>query len=117
MNMGRSIWDPAKAQPRRQLAHAWLMWGLPNRCESTAKTLKTRATLLGQAMAIGAPKVDAPEHAESHPDAPPAPPPAAATPPDALSIDSLLDPNAGAATAKAKAKGSSAKPAQNDAGN
>jgi hypothetical protein len=112
INMGRSIWDPAKAQPRRQLAHAWLMWGLPNRCESTAKTLKARATLLGQAMAIGAPKVDGPEH---H-DTPPAPSPPAATPPGAPTIDSLLDPSAGAATARTKANTGSAKPAQSDAG-
>jgi hypothetical protein len=121
MNLGRSIWDPAKAQPRRQLAHAWLMWGLPNRCESTAKTLKVRATLLGQAMAIGAPKVDAPEHAaappESHPDTPPAPPPAATTTPDAPSIDTLLDSSTGASTTKAKGKGASAKPAQSDSTN
>ena len=113
INLGRSIWDPAKAQPRRQLAHAWLMWGLPNRCESTAKTLKARATLLGQAMAIGAPKVEAPEH----PAAPPAPPPPAATSPDAPTIDSLLDPDAGASTAKTKVKGDTAKPAQSGAGN
>jgi hypothetical protein len=108
INLGRSIWDPAKAQPRRQLAHAWLMWGLPNRCESTAKTLKTRATLLGQALAIGAPKVDAPEHADAHPEgrpaAPPAPSPAATPPSEAPSIDTLLDSSAGASTDKAKGK-------------
>jgi len=98
INLGRSIWDPAKAQPRRQLAHAWLMWGLPNRCESTAKTLKVRATLLGQALAVGAPKVDAPEHREP----PPPPQPAAATPPAAPSIDTLLDSSTGDSAAKAK---------------
>ena len=89
INMGRSIWDPAKAQPRRQLAHAWLMWGLPNRCESTAKALKTRATLLGQALAIGAPKVDEPER---HAPAPPPPEPVAAPAPANPSIDTLLGP-------------------------
>jgi hypothetical protein len=102
INLGRSIWDPAKAQPRRQLAHAWLMWGLPNRCESTAKTLKTRATLLGQAMAIGAPKVDEPEHREPAPQPAPlaAPEPAAAPAPATPSIDTLLD--SGGAPAKDK---------------
>ena len=60
MEQGRSIWSQAKLQPSRQLAHAWLMWGSPDRCEATAKTLKARATLLGQAMAIDAPAVDAP---------------------------------------------------------
>ena len=97
MNLGRSIWDPAKAQPRRQLAHAWLMWGLPNRCESAAKTLKVRATLLGQALAVGAPKVDAPAHHDT-----PAPAPPTATPPprNTSSIDSLLDSGTGDQPAK-----------------
>ncbi len=98
ITLGRSIWDPAKAQPRRQLAHAWLMWGLPNRCESTAKTLKTRATLLGQALAVGAPTVDEPEHREPAPQT--APEPAAAPAPAAPSIDTLLD--SGAAPPKDK---------------
>jgi len=110
MNKGRSIWDPAKAQPRRQLAHAWLMWGLPNRCESTAKTLKVRATLFGQAMAVGAPRVDGPEH----PTAPP-PPPAPAVTPDAPSIDSLLDKDPGGAGGKSG--GAPAKPGPSDPAN
>jgi len=102
MNKGRSIWDPAKAQPRRQLAHAWLMWGLPNRCEATAKTLKVRATLLGQAMAVGAPRLDTPAHQDAP--APPATPATAPAPtPDAPSIDSLLDKDPGGADAKSSA--------------
>jgi len=102
INLGRSIWDPAKAQPRRQLAHAWLMWGLPNRCESTAKTLKTRATLLGQAMAVGAPTVDEPPHREPVPQPTPqgASEPVAAPAPASPSIDTLLD--SGSAPAKDK---------------
>jgi hypothetical protein len=69
MEKGRSIWVAAKLQPKRKLADAWLFWGVPNRCETTAKTLKTRSTLLGQAMAVGAPAVDTP------PAPAPAPPP------------------------------------------
>ena len=57
MQQGRAMWSQAKLQSPRQLAHAWLMWGSPDRCETTAKTLKERATLFGQAMAIGAPRV------------------------------------------------------------
>jgi hypothetical protein len=57
---GRSIWSAAKLQPHRKLADAWLFWGVPKRCETTAKSLKTNATLLGQAMAVDAPTVDAP---------------------------------------------------------
>jgi len=36
------------------------MWGSPDRCEKVAKSLKLKATLLGQAMAIDAPAVDQP---------------------------------------------------------
>ena len=57
---GRSIWSAAKQEPHRKLADAWLLWGVPKRCETTAASLKSRATLLGQAMAVDAPSVDAP---------------------------------------------------------
>ena len=56
---GRSIWAIARLKSRRNLVDAWLFWGVPNRCETTSKALKTRATLLGQAMAVSAPAVDA----------------------------------------------------------
>ena len=82
MDQGRSIWSAAKLQPRRKLADAWLFWGVPNRCETTAKSLKARATLLGQAMAVGAPGGDAPAAPPPAPDATKAeaPSPAAAGP-------------------------------------
>ena len=95
MRLGRSIWNLAKQQPSRQQAHAWLMWGSPERCETTAKSLKIKATLLGQAMAIDAPAVDAPPPPEIQP----APTPSttldqtsAANPPPKTpdSIDSVL---------------------------
>ena len=57
---GRSIWSVARMKTRRNLVDAWLFWGVPGRCETTSKALKTRATLLGQAMAVSAPTVDAP---------------------------------------------------------
>ena len=60
MQSGRDIWSAAKLEPSRKLADAWLFWGLPNRCDVVAKQLKVRATLMGQAFAIEAPKVDAP---------------------------------------------------------
>ena len=83
MELGRSIWSQAKTQPPRQLAHAWLQWGSPDKCEVVAKNLKTRATLLGQALAVGAPSVDAPPAPLPAPVAPvdPASTPAAAPPP------------------------------------
>jgi hypothetical protein len=36
---GRAIWSVAETLPSRKLADAWLFWGIPVRCERTAKTL------------------------------------------------------------------------------
>jgi hypothetical protein len=43
---------------RRNLVDAWLFWGVPDRCETTAKALQTRSALLGQAMAASQPGAD-----------------------------------------------------------
>jgi hypothetical protein len=37
---GRGIWSMAESQPSRKLADAWLFWGIPVRCERTAKALR-----------------------------------------------------------------------------
>jgi hypothetical protein len=58
MQGGRDIWAEARLQPSRKLADAWLFWGVPNRCDKVAGQLKARATLLGQAFAVEAPRVD-----------------------------------------------------------
>ncbi len=58
MDSGRHIWAAAKLEPTRRLADAWLFWGVPVRCDRVAKSLKVRATLLGQAFAVEAPKID-----------------------------------------------------------
>jgi len=71
---GRSIWAVVRLKTRRNLVDAWLFWGVPNRCETTSKTLKTKATLLGQAMAVNAPTVDDAPKPAPEPVAPPAPP-------------------------------------------
>lgn len=36
---GRAIWSQAETLPVRKLADAWLFWGIPVRCETTAKRL------------------------------------------------------------------------------
>lgn len=51
---GRLIWSVAEGQPSRKLADAWLFWGVPVRCETTAKALSAHPTQLGQAMAAQA---------------------------------------------------------------
>lgn len=47
---GRSIWRPVEEKSRRELARAWLSWGLPDRCDSNARTLSANSALLGQAL-------------------------------------------------------------------
>lgn len=44
---GRGIWAAAKLQPHRKLADAWLFWGIPKRCETTAKALKSHSATHG----------------------------------------------------------------------
>jgi len=51
---GRGIWAAAKLQTRRKLADAWLFWGIPKRCETTARALKARSAH-GQAAALPGP--------------------------------------------------------------
>ena len=76
---GRSIWSVVQLnKTRRNLVDAWLFWGVPDRCETTAKTLKTRASLLGQAMAVNVPKPD--EASKPAPTVDVAPAPTAAEP-------------------------------------
>jgi len=72
VDKGRAIWSVARLKSRRNLVDAWLFWGVPNRCETTSKALKARATLLGQAMAVSAPAVEA--SAKPAPDVGPATP-------------------------------------------
>jgi hypothetical protein len=68
INLGRSIWRPAEMKTRRELARAWLTWGLPDRCDSNARQLAAKSALLGKALSYNNPSAtDAP--------APPAPTP------------------------------------------
>ena len=67
IDSGRQIWAAAKLEPHRKLADAWLYWGVPARCDLVAKQLKVRATLMGQAFAIEAPKADPPSPAAGPP--------------------------------------------------
>jgi hypothetical protein len=63
---GRAIWSMAETQPSRKLADAWLFWGIPVRCETTAKALKDNPAAYGQAVASqAAPPSDAPQGAPS----------------------------------------------------
>ena len=50
IKQGRSIWAPIEAKTRRELARAWLSWAMPDRCDSTARSLTAKSALLGQAL-------------------------------------------------------------------
>ena len=71
---GRSIWAPTETKTHRELARAWLSWGLPDKCDSTARNLTANAAVLGAALKYNTPDPDTP---------PPAPMPAPAAPPPA----------------------------------
>ncbi|HEY5106883.1 MAG TPA: hypothetical protein VII73_08940 [Caulobacteraceae bacterium] len=86
IQLGQSIWRPAESKTRRELARAWLSWGLPDRCDATARALTVKANLLGQALTYNTPSPDAakdpmapPKDAEA-PTPAPAEVPAAPTP-------------------------------------
>lgn len=84
---GRGIWSAAKLQPHRKLADAWLFWGIPKRCETAARSLKSHAgrivspnavSAVEQAALLPAPTVENRQALAA--EAAAAPPPAAITP-------------------------------------
>jgi len=50
IKQGQSIWRPVQLKTRRELARAWLSWGLPDRCGVVARELTAKASLLGRAL-------------------------------------------------------------------
>ena len=83
-DQGYRIWSAARAAAPQTQMYSYLMWELPGRCETAAKSLKANAGLLGAAFKQDTPSAPAPAPAPA--DAPPAPAtpavdaPAAATP-------------------------------------
>lgn len=77
VQQGRAVWQAGPNVTKGRKAQEWMSWALPAKCETTAKALETRATLLGASFRSTEPE---PAPAEA---APPAAPPAdapAATP-------------------------------------
>ena len=102
MNDGRHIWSVAEGKERRELARAWMMWALPDRCDGNARELAQRSSLLGKALNYngGAAPQDAPAPPPAAPDAAAAPPPAenpppASAPPASGDVDQMLSRPAG----------------------
>ncbi len=65
MREGQSIWSIAESRPERELARAWMMWALPDRCDSNARELAARSLLLGKALKYNASQHAAAPHAPS----------------------------------------------------
>jgi hypothetical protein len=95
IQQGRSIWSVAEAKPHRELARAWMLWALPDRCDSNAKELTQRSILFGKALNYN--NAPAPSSAVPTPQAEPATPnPAAAAPPPAAADSAQASPTTAA---------------------
>jgi hypothetical protein len=99
VKLGRSIWSPAEDKTRRELARAWLSWAMPDRCDTTARTLTAKSALLGQALRYNNASTpdSAPAATPSDAVAAPAPEPTpvAQTPPDAGPAPTTTSPTPG----------------------
>jgi len=95
VQQGRSVWKAGPDVTKARKAQEWMSWALPAKCETSAKDLETRATLLGASFRSTEPApADAAPPAPAAEAAPPAAPPADA-PAAAPSIaDVLLTPPA-----------------------
>ena len=83
IKLGRSIWTPAEEKTSRELARAWLSWGMPDRCDSTARSLAANSALLGKALSYNNPSAtEAPPAAAAD-----AAPPTASPAPEAAPLD------------------------------
>ena len=77
---GRSVWQGGPDVTPARKAQEWMSWALPVRCETTAKALKERATLMGASFRVNAehaaqfaepaPTTDAPAADAPTPEAP-----------------------------------------------
>jgi hypothetical protein len=92
MNDGRHIWSVAEGKPRRELARAWMMWALPDRCDGNARELAKRSALMGATLRYNqggdAPQAPAPGAAAQPPAS--GSPPAGGAPPAAGDLDQVL---------------------------
>jgi hypothetical protein len=69
VQQGRSVWRAGPDVTKARLAQEWMSWALPAKCETTAKTLEARASLLGASF-----KANAEPEAQAPPPAPEAAP-------------------------------------------
>jgi hypothetical protein len=90
---GRAVWTAGPEVTKARMAQEWMSWALPAKCETTARSLESRATLMGASFKANteaepeaappadAPPADAPAPTPDQPapaaDQPAAPPPEA----------------------------------------
>jgi hypothetical protein len=68
---GRSVWEGGPGVTKARMAQEWMSWALPAKCETTAKALQERATLMGAGFKV---------NSEAEPEAPTAEAASAETP-------------------------------------
>jgi hypothetical protein len=107
IKQGRAIWSLAEAKSTRELARAWMLWALPDRCDSNAKELTQRSMLLGKALNYNNQAAPAPAPAPADQ----APPPADAAPPAAAVSSAQASPTSEADAPAGAAAGAPATPA------
>jgi hypothetical protein len=79
VQQGRSVWRAGPEVTKARMAQEWMSWALPAKCETTAKALEARASLLGASFKANAePEAQTPPPAEQT--SPPPEQPAAPTP-------------------------------------
>jgi len=55
LRQGAAIWSIVESKTRRELARAWLLWALPDRCDAVSRQLGARSRLLGRALTYNTP--------------------------------------------------------------
>ncbi|HEY0436584.1 MAG TPA: hypothetical protein VGC92_08095 [Phenylobacterium sp.] len=90
---GRSIWEAGPGVTKARKAQEWMSWALPARCETTAKALEERATLLGASFKVNA--EPEPPAAEAAPASEPGKTPTEGAPADAPAPEAPTEPKGG----------------------
>lgn len=55
VKQGRQIWAAGPGVTKARLAQEWMSWTLPARCETSAKTLQEKSTLMGATLKANTP--------------------------------------------------------------
>jgi hypothetical protein len=80
VQQGRSVWRAGPEVTKARMAQEWMSWALPAKCETTAKALEARASLLGASLRANTEPQAEPPPPAAEQTAPPAEQPAAPSP-------------------------------------